>query len=63
MTLVEWDQVNEVLGIQRRAELNVPIVKMFSNDERLSMLDEWEPNPDKVPFSEKSLKRRKRRGF
>jgi len=63
VTLVEWDQVNEVLSIQRRAELNVPIVKMFSNDERLADLAAWEPPPDEAPFSEKSIKKRKRRGF
>ena len=63
VTLVEWDQVNEVLGIQRRAELNVPIVKMFSNDERLADLAAWEPNPEDAPFSAKSIKKRKRRGF
>jgi superfamily II DNA/RNA helicase len=50
VTLVEWDQVNEVLGIQRRAGLNVPIIKMFSNDERLSDLMSWEPDPELVPF-------------
>lgn len=63
VTLVEWDQVNEVLGIQRRAELNVPIVKMFSNDERLADLSAWEPPPEEAPFSTKSIKKRKRRGF
>jgi superfamily II DNA/RNA helicase len=63
VTLVEWDQVNEVLGIQRRAELNVPIIKMFSNDERLADLEAWEPPADKAPFKAKALKRRKRRGF
>jgi superfamily II DNA/RNA helicase len=63
VTLVEWDQVNEVLGIQRRADLNVPIVKMFSNDERLANLSAWEPPPEEVPFSSKSIKKRKRRGF
>lgn len=63
VTLVEWDQVNEVLGIQRRAELNVPIVKMFSNDDRLDDLASWEPPPDEVPFKEKALKRRRRGGF
>ncbi len=63
VTLVEWDQVNEVLGIQRRAQLNVPIVKMFSNDERLADLFSWEPNPEEAPFSAKSIKKRKRRGF
>lgn len=63
VTLVEWDQVNEVLGIQRRAELNVPIVKMFSNDERLADLAAWEPPPEEAPFKEKALKRRRRGGF
>jgi hypothetical protein len=55
--------VNEVLGIQRRAGLNVPIVKMFSNDERLQDLATWEPPPEEAPFSAKSIKKRKRRGF
>jgi superfamily II DNA/RNA helicase len=63
VTLVEWDQVNEVLGIQRRADLNIPIVKMFSNDERLADLASWEPPPEEAPFKAKSIKKRKRRGF
>ncbi len=63
VTLVEWDQVNEVLGIQRRADLNVPIVKMFSNDERLADLASWEPPEEDAPFKAKSIKKRKRGGF
>ncbi len=63
VTLVEWDQVNEVLGIQRRADLNVPIIKMFSNDERLADLATWEPPPEEAPFKAKALKKRKRKGF
>lgn len=50
VTFVEWDQVNEVLGIQRRAGLNVPIIKMFSNDERVADLSSWEPDPELAPF-------------
>ena len=50
VTFVEWDQVNEVLGIQRRAGLNVPIIKMFSNDERVSDLSSWKPDPELAPF-------------
>jgi superfamily II DNA/RNA helicase len=57
VTLVEWDQVNEVLGIQRRAGLNVPIVKMFSNDERLANLESWAPPEEMAPF--KTTRRRK----
>ena len=58
VTLVQWDQVNEVLGIQRRAGLNVPIIKMFSNDERLADLSAWEPPLELAPF--KSTRRRRR---
>lgn len=50
VTLVEWDQVNEVLGIQREAGLNIPITKMFSNDPRLRNLMMWQPDPDDAPF-------------
>ena len=63
VTLVEWDQVNEVLGIQRRAGLNVPIVKMFSNDERLEDLSSWEPPEEMAPFKPGSEKKRRRRRF
>ena len=63
VTLVEWDQVNDVLGIQRRAGLNVPIVKMFSNDERLADLASWEPPQELVPFKPGSQKKRRRRRF
>ncbi|MEA3502064.1 MAG: DEAD/DEAH box helicase [Actinomycetota bacterium] len=64
VTLVEWDQVNEVLGIQRRAGLNVPIIKMFSNDERVSDLFSWQPPEDLAPFKPGSQRKiRRRRGF
>jgi len=61
VTLVEWDQVNEVLGIQRRAGLNVPIIKMFSNDERLADLTTWEPPDELAPFKPGSQRRKHRR--
>ena len=57
VTLVEWDQVNEVIGIQRRAGLNEPIVKMFSNDGRLSDLAGFDPPAELRPF--KSGRRRR----
>jgi superfamily II DNA/RNA helicase len=63
VTLVEWDQVNEVLGIQRRAGLNVPIVKMFSNDERVSDLASWQPPEELAPFKPGSQRKRRRRRF
>ena len=63
VTLVEWDQVNEVLGIQRRAGLNVPIIKMFSNDERVADLASWEPPAELAPFKPGSSKKRRRRRF
>ena len=64
VTFVEWDQVNEVLGIQRRAGLNVPIIKMFSNDERVSDLFSWQPPEELAPFKPGSQRKiRRRRGF
>jgi len=64
VTFVEWDQVNEVLGIQRRAGLNVPIIKMFSNDERVSDLFSWQPPAELAPFKPGSQRKiRRRRGF
>lgn len=63
VTLVEWDQVNEVLTIQRRAGLNVPVVKMFSNDERLANLTSWEPPEEMAPFKAGSAAKRRRRRF
>jgi superfamily II DNA/RNA helicase len=64
VTLVEWDQVNEVLGIQRRAGLNVPIIKMFSNDERVNDLFAWQPPEELAPFKKGSQRKlRRRRGF
>ena len=58
VTLVEWDQVNEVLTIQRRAGLNIPIVKMFSNDERLAHLEDWDPPQELAPFGGTRTRRR-----
>ena len=63
VTLVEWDQVNEVLTIQRRAGLNVPVIKMYSNDERLADLTSWEPPEEMVPFKAGSAAKRRRRRF
>ncbi len=65
VTLVEWDQVNEVIGIQRRAGLNVPMIKMFSNDERLADLASWQPPQEKKPIRSggRRLGRRRRRRF
>lgn len=38
VTLVEWDQIDAVRAIQREAGITQPIIKMFSNDERLADL-------------------------
>ena len=63
VTLVEWDQVNEVIKIQRQAGLNIPMIKMFSNDERLADLASWDPPEDQVPIRSggRPLGRRRRR--
>jgi superfamily II DNA/RNA helicase len=43
VTMVEWDQMAAVKRIQEEAGLVQPIVKMFSNDDRLDDLGAWEP--------------------
>jgi len=43
VTLVEWDEVEEVKRIQAASGLNYEIVKLFSNDDRLDDLVAHEP--------------------
>ena len=43
VTLSLWNEELEVKRLQRRLSLDVPIVEMFSNDERLDALDRWDP--------------------
>lgn len=57
VTLVEWDQLNEVLRIQKQADLNEPVVKMFSNDARLQDLTSFIPDPADAPFKATSSRR------
>jgi superfamily II DNA/RNA helicase len=53
VTLVEWDQIIDVEGLQRSAGLNTEIVKMYSNDPRLADLASFEP--DTVQFRKKTV--------
>ncbi len=46
VTLSLWDEELDVKRIQKRVGLDLPIVEMFSNDERLADLSAWEPNAD-----------------
>jgi superfamily II DNA/RNA helicase len=57
VTLVEWDQLNEVLRIQKQADLNEPVVKMYSNDERLHDLASFIPDPADAPFKKVTQRR------
>jgi len=43
VTLVEWDQVEEVQRLQRASGLHYEITKMFSNDPRLRDLSSFRP--------------------
>jgi superfamily II DNA/RNA helicase len=52
ISLVEWDQVEDVQRLQRASGLNYEIVKMYSNDERLRDLADFEP--DRVQFKRTS---------
>ncbi len=46
VTLVLWNQELEVKRIQKRLALDIPVVEMFSNDERLKDLAGWDPAED-----------------
>ena len=43
ITLVLWNEELEVRRLQKRVGLDLPVVEMFSNDERLSDLAGWDP--------------------
>ena len=44
--LTLWNQENDVRVIQRRLQIDGPIVEVFSNDPRLADLRKWDPNED-----------------
>ena len=43
VTLAMWNEELEVRRLQRRIGLDLPVVEMFSNDERLADLAGWDP--------------------
>ena len=43
VTLSLWDEELEVKRLQKRIDCVMPIVEMFSNDQRLSNLVDWDP--------------------
>jgi superfamily II DNA/RNA helicase len=43
-----WNEENDVRVIQRRLQLDGPIVEVFSNDPRLADLRSWEPTADEA---------------
>lgn len=53
VTLVLWDQVQDVERLQRASGLHYEITKMFSNDARLADLSNWEP--EEVEFKKPSM--------
>jgi superfamily II DNA/RNA helicase len=61
VTLVEWDQHDTAKEIMRQAGLNEPVVKMYSNDERLDDLVGWTPEPPPESPKVKKVPARRRR--
>ncbi|NND83530.1 MAG: DEAD/DEAH box helicase [Acidimicrobiia bacterium] len=59
VTLAEWDQETAVQAMQREAELDHEIVKMYSSDDRLDDLWAWDP-PRRAPEPKRSKRRRRR---
>ena len=62
VTLVEWDQVPEVQRLQRKSGLHTEIVKMYSNDPRLSNLAAFEPEAVEFKTSTDAELSRRRMG-
>ena len=48
VTLSLWNEELEVKRLQRRLSLDMPIVEMFSNDDRLESLERWDPVAEPV---------------
>lgn len=46
VTFVLWNQELEVKRMQKRLELDIPIIEMFSNDARLQDLAGWDPTAE-----------------
>jgi len=43
VTLLLWDEELVVKRLQKRVGLDIPVVEMFSNDQRLQNLGDWDP--------------------
>jgi superfamily II DNA/RNA helicase len=67
VTLVEWDQVEDVRRLQRASGLHQEIVKVYSNDPRLDDLTAFEPETvemrmgSAVGLSRQRVRRRRKR--
>ena len=46
-----WNEENDVRVIQRRLQLDAPIIEVFSNDPRLTDLRAWEPTNESEPVA------------
>ena len=44
VTLVLWNEELEVKRLQKRIGVDIPVVEMFSNDDRLDDLGGWDPH-------------------
>jgi superfamily II DNA/RNA helicase len=60
VTFVEWDQLTQARVIQKEAGLWSPIVKMFSNDDRLDNLSIFTPDGERPPPEPKKTRSRRR---
>jgi superfamily II DNA/RNA helicase len=51
VTLMRWNEENDIRTVQRRLGLALPIVEVFSNDPRLADLRSWDPSADTAAVS------------
>ena len=58
VTLVQYDEIPAVRALQKEAGVRQPIIKMFSNDERLRDLAAFQPPPEPPPVKRNRRRRR-----
>ena len=58
VTLVRYDEIPAVRALQKEAGVRQPIIKMFSNDERLRDLAAFQPPPEPPPVKRNRRRRR-----
>ena len=61
VTLMLWNQENDIRMVQRRLGLSIPVVEVFSNDPRLADLASWDKPDDQLAAPDGMTEAQRRR--